>query len=158
MTQDPAPVEVRLLTAGDVELWRETMAVLGDAFEDRETYTKAQPGADYLRGLLGSATFIALAAVSQGRAVGGLAAYVLPKFEQARSEVYLYDLAVAESVRRRGVATRLIAALGRESRRRGAYVMFVQADLGDDAAIALYTKLGVREDVLHFDIDPSQGA
>ncbi len=25
---------------------------------------------------------------------------------------------------------------------------------GDDPAIALYTKLGVREDVLHFDIAP----
>ena len=36
---------------------------------------------------------------------------------------------------------------------RGAYVIFVQADLGDDPAIALYDGLGVREDVLHFDID-----
>jgi aminoglycoside 3-N-acetyltransferase I len=36
--------------------------------------------------------------------------------------------------------------------RRGSYVVFVQADYGDDAAIALYTKLGAREDVLHFDI------
>ena len=35
---------------------------------------------------------------------------------------------------------------------RGAYVIFVQADIGDDPAIALYTKLGIREDVLHFDI------
>jgi hypothetical protein len=28
----------------------------------------------------------------------------------------------------------------------------VQADHGDDPAIALYTGLGTREDVLHFDI------
>ena len=35
---------------------------------------------------------------------------------------------------------------------RGASVIFVQADLGDDPAIELYTKLGIREDVLHFDI------
>ena len=35
----------------------------------------------------------------------------------------------------------------------GCYVIFVQADHGDDAAIALYSKLGRREDVLHFDID-----
>ena len=41
---------------------------------------------------------------------------------------------------------------------RGIYVIFVQADQGDDAAIALYTKLGVREDVLHFDIVPSESA
>lgn len=30
-----------------------------------------------------------------GEAVGGLAAYELKKFEQARSEIHLYDLAVA---------------------------------------------------------------
>jgi hypothetical protein len=30
----------------------------------------------------------------------------------------------------------------------------VQADYGDDPAVALYTKLGVREDVMHFDILP----
>jgi aminoglycoside 3-N-acetyltransferase I len=35
---------------------------------------------------------------------------------------------------------------------RGAYVIFVQADYGDVPAIALYTKLGIREDVMHFDI------
>ncbi len=35
---------------------------------------------------------------------------------------------------------------------RGSYVIFVQVDMEDDPAIALYTKLGIREDVLHFDI------
>ena len=30
--------------------------------------------------------------------------------------------------------------------------MFVQADLDDAPAIALYMKLGTREEVLHFDI------
>jgi aminoglycoside 3-N-acetyltransferase I len=80
---------------------------------------------------------------------------VLPKFEQARSELYIYDLAVAEAKRRRGIATALIRALQQLAAERGIWVAFVQADLGDDAAIALYTKLGVREDVLHFDIAPA---
>lgn len=31
----------------------------------------------------------------------------------------------------------------------------VQADHGDDPAVALYTKLGAREDVMHFDIAPA---
>ena len=31
-------------------------------------------------------------------------------------------------------------------------MVYVQADLGDAPAIALYEKLGVRQDVLHFDI------
>ena len=84
--------------------------------------------------------------------VGGLAAYELEKFEQARSEVYIYDLAVREDHRRRGVATGLIRALGRIAKERGAYVMFVQADPQDAPAIRLYESLGSREDVHHFDI------
>jgi len=40
---------------------------------------------------------------------------------------------------------------------RGIYVIFVHAGYGDEPAIALYTKLGVREDVLHFDIQPPGG-
>ncbi len=59
---------------------------------------------------------------------------------------------MAEAHRRRGISTALIAELQRIGALRGAYVIFVQADHGDDAAIALYTGLGTREDVLHFDI------
>ena len=51
-------------------------------------------------------------------------------------------------------ATALIERLRALAAERGIYVIFVQADHGDDAAIALYTKLGLREDVLHFDIEP----
>lgn len=46
----------------------------------------------------------------------------------------------------------MIAALKEIAANRGAWVVFVQADLGDAPAIALYTKLGTPEDVLHFDI------
>lgn len=85
--------------------------------------------------------------------MGGLAPYELRKFEQARSEIYIYDLAVDERYRRRGIATELILELKRIAASRGAYVIFVQADVGDDPAIELYTRLGHREDVLHFDIN-----
>jgi aminoglycoside 3-N-acetyltransferase I len=76
----------------------------------------------------------------------------LKKFEQERSEIYIYDLAVAAAHRREGIATALIQELKKVAVARGAYVMFVQADVGDETAIALYSKLGTREDVLHFDI------
>jgi ribosomal protein S18 acetylase RimI-like enzyme len=105
--------------------------------------------------LLRNQGFIALAAFDYEIVVGGLAAYVLPKFEQARSEIYIYDLAVASDHRRQGVATALINHLKREAIELGAYVIYVQADYGDDPAVALYTKLGTREDVMHFDIDPN---
>jgi aminoglycoside 3-N-acetyltransferase I len=122
------------------------------AFEDSENYSSARPSPGYLRRLLAGETFVCLAALDGNAVVGALAGYELQKFEQERSEFYIYDLAVAEAARRRGIATALIEALKPIAASRGAQVIFVQADHGDDPAIALYTKLGRREDVLHFDI------
>ena len=143
---------IRALAADDVSLMNGMLTMFGEAFGEPETYGRARPSAAYLRRLLGSDSFIALAAMHGDEVVGGLAAYELRKFEQERSEIYIYDLAVAAAWRRQGIATALIAKLSEIGRARGAYVIFVQADLGDDPAIALYTKLGAREDVLHFDI------
>ncbi|MES1167932.1 MAG: AAC(3)-I family aminoglycoside N-acetyltransferase [Oleiharenicola lentus] len=128
------------------------LTVFGEAFEDVETYNGARPAATYLEHLLGSDTFIALAALKGGAVVAGLAAYELRKFEQERSEIYIYDLAVSVAHRREGIATALICELQAIAAERGAYVIYVQADKVDAPAIALYTKLGVREDVLHFDL------
>lgn len=146
-------ISIRRLTSTDIAQMRAMLDVLGKAFNEIDTFTKKQPSPSYLAGLLDSETFIALAAFDGERVVGGLAAYVLRKFEQERSEVYIYDLAVAEEYRRRRVATDLIEMLKQLAFKLGAYVIFVQADHGDDPAIALYTKLGTREDVMHFDIE-----
>jgi ribosomal protein S18 acetylase RimI-like enzyme len=145
-------IEIRKLGPGDLGAMRGMLRMFGVAFGETKTYGANAADDAYLAGLLAKEHFIALAALAGDGVVGGLAAYVLEKFEQARSEVYIYDLAVAESHRRRGIATHLIEVLRRIAATRGAYVIFVQADYGDDPAIALYTKLGVREDVMHFDI------
>ena len=148
----------RVLSVADIAEFRALLALFGSAFDDRETYLSAQPDDDYLRRLLASDTFIAVATFDGTTLIGGIAAYVLPKFEQARSEIYIYDLAVHEQHRRKGVATALVTELKRLAAERGVYVIYVQADYGDAAAIASYTKLGTREDVMHFDILPSEGA
>jgi aminoglycoside 3-N-acetyltransferase I len=147
-----APFVVRRLASRDVALMRAMLAMLGEAFDEVETYSGAQPDAAYLEQLLGSESFFALAALQGEQVVGGLAAYELRKFEQARSEIYIYDLAVAAAHRREGIATALIAELTRIAATRGAHAVFVQADRGDAPAIALYSKLGKREDVVHFDL------
>jgi aminoglycoside 3-N-acetyltransferase I len=148
------PVDVRQLGADDIPLLTALLTTFGEAFNDLDTYTANRPREAYLRRLLGDESFIALAAVKSGAVVGGIAAYELKKFEQERSEIYIYDLAVAAAHRREGIATALIEKLKEVAARREAYVIFVQADTGveDEPAIALYTKLGRREDVLHFDI------
>jgi aminoglycoside 3-N-acetyltransferase I len=152
------PIEIRVLDPQDVVVLRKMLVMFGRAFGEVPTYTANQPDDAYLQRLLESQTFVAIAALAGTDVVGGLAGYVLPKFEQARSEFYIYDLAVDEAHRRRGVATTMIQELKSVAAARGIYVMFVQADYGDDPAIALYTKLGVREEVLHFDIAPREDA
>lgn len=147
-----ADVSIHHLTRNDAVLMKGLLSLFGEAFDEAETYVGKQPSTGYLRKLLGSDSFIALAALRGRAVVGALAAYELKKFEQERSEVYIYDLAVAVEQRRTGIATALIQELNKVAVARGAYVIFVQADLGDEPAIALYSKLGTREDVLHFDI------
>lgn len=141
------------LQSADLAQFRELMTVFADAFEDPQAYRDAPPSDAYLQRLLSKPTVIALGAVADGAIVGGLVAYVLEKFERERSEIYIYDLAVAASHRRQGIARDLILELKRIGADLGAYVIYVQADLGDDPAIQLYTSLGTREDVLHFDIE-----
>ena len=146
------PFTIRQLSSGDIDLARDLLAVFGQAFEDESTYTQKQPDRRYLDKLLGSETIAVLVAQQDEKVVGGLVAYALQKLEQRRSEIYIYDLAVAQAHRRRGIATGLINQVRSIASERGAHVVFVQADFGDDPAIELYTKLGSREDVLHFDI------
>ena len=130
------------------------MAVFGDAFDEQDTYGSKPPSDDYVAELLSDPGFVALVAEnSQEQVVGGLCAYRLRKFEQEHAEYYIYDLAVATEWRRLGIATALIQDLKSIARRDDAWVIFVQADHGDDPAIELYTSLGTREDVHHFDID-----
>ena len=133
---------------------KDLLLVFADAFEDHDSYQSAIPSDDYLNALLAREDFIPLVAVVDGKVVGGLAAYVLQKFEQERSEIYIYDLAVLEEYRRRHIATGLINKLREIAREIGAWVIYVQADPPDEPAVKLYESLGTREDVLHFDIEP----
>lgn len=150
--RSPSSLTIHPLTPRDASLMESMLSMFGEAFNDVATYCGGRPARAYLESLLGDEYFIALAAQKNSEVVGGIAAYELRKFEQERSEIYIYDLAVAEAHRRKGIATALIQELRKIAAKRGAYVIYVQADLGDAPAIALYTKLGTREDVLHFDI------
>ena len=144
--------QIRRLAPSDVAMLERLNALFGAVFDDPDAYSARPPGRAYLQDLLTQEHVVVLVALSDGDVVGGLVAYELPKFEQARSEFYIYDLAVSAEHRRRGIATALIRHLQEIAARGKGWVIFVQADRGDDPAIALYAKLGTREDVLHFDI------
>lgn len=147
---------LRRLGTGDLKSMRALNELFGRVFDERETYVAKPPDEAWLERWLGRSDHIALVAEVDGQPVGGLVAYELAKFEQARSEIYIYDLAIDEAWRRRGLATALIERVQVTAAQVGAWVVYVQADYVDAPAVALYEKLGVREEVLHFDIAPKR--
>ena len=146
------PIAVERLGPTQIDSMRKALRVFADAFDEEQNFFSAPPSDSYLQRLLSDERFVLLVARFEGTIVGVLSAYELVKYEQARSEFYIYDLAVAEAFRRRGVATALIEALKPIARDAGAWVIFVQADRVDDSAVALYRGFGVEEQPLHFDI------
>lgn len=148
--------EIITLGVEDQALMNGALNCFGAVFDDYETYVSQRPSKEYLENLLSSDSFICLVAVSEAKVVGALASYELKKFEQQRSEIYIYDLAVDEKFRRRGIATALIEHLKPIGKERGAWVIYVQADYLDEPAVKLYSKLGIWEEVLHFDIPVSE--
>jgi len=142
------------LVPGQVAQFRQVNQVFARAFDDADSYSAHLPLDEYLQGLLLKPHVIVLAAIAGDEVVAGLVAYVLEKFEQERSEVYIYDLGVSEEFRRQGIATALIQELKLCARQIGAWVIYVQADKGEEdiPAQKLYESLGAREDVFHYDI------
>lgn len=143
---------IRRLGSNDEVAFRKMNELFGSAFNDPDTYAGAPPTSGYVANLLSMDHVIALVSLDNDDVVGGLVAYELPKFERERREIYIYDLAVDEQHRRNGIATGLIDHLREIGRNRNAWVIYVQADYGDEPAVELYTKLGTREEVMHFDI------
>lgn len=148
------PFAVRALTPDDEPLLRDMLDVFGTAFAEPHNYSAQQPDAAYLRELLSSRNFIAVAAIAGQKVLGGLTAYVLPKPEQDRREIYIHDLAVDAAHRRRGVASALIRELRHIAHERGAHVLFIQAERDDVGPVALYGSLGTRLDMIHFELTP----
>lgn len=148
-------VSIQRLGAADIGLARAMNALFAKAFEEPAHYADAPPDDAWFAEILSRESVVALVALTGERVVAAAVAYELDKLEQRRRELYLYDLAVAADHRRRGIATALIDTLRHHAAARGCSTLFVQAVDGDDQAIALYTKLGKREDVVHFDITPA---
>lgn len=152
-----SPFIIERLGSGQVARFRELNQMFSDVFGGEfgdASYASVKPTDSYLENLLQKPHVIPLVALAGGSIVGGLVAYVLDKFEQARSEVYIYDLAVREEYRRRGIARSLILELKKRAQKAGAWVIYVQTDKdeADLPARKLYASLGEREDVFHYDI------
>lgn len=129
------------------------MAFYAEVFDHPESYTAMPPPDDYVDTLLARDDLLLLVALQNARVIGGLSAYVLPKPEQDRCEIFVYDLGVAESHRRQGIATALLRRIQEIAVERGASTVFIQAEPVDAPAVALYRKLAVHTiEAFHFEL------
>ena len=147
-------LKIRRLRERDLPEMREALKVLGDAFEDPESYAGSPQDDEYLRNQLSEDRLIVLAALVEDQVVAGLIAHELPKLESPGREIYLYDLGVRKEWRRRGIATALISSLQHIGSERGITGLYVQAEMEEDdqPAIALYLQYTSPRQVLHFDL------
>ncbi len=150
-------MQVRRLGAGDLVAFRAMNHLFADVFGELENYSHRQPDDAYAESLLERSEVLLLIAEEEGRVTGAIGGYILPKFEQQRSELFIYDLAVAKDRRREGIASAMIETCRAIARSEGCWTIFVQADVfpEDEPARALYRRFA-REEIKahHFDIAP----
>jgi aminoglycoside 3-N-acetyltransferase I len=120
-------ITIRLLSAGDEHVVRELATYDGPG--DPEA-------------LLGDPRTLMLVAFDGAHPVGFVLAHELPRRHGDRAKLFVYEVDVAESHRRRGIASALFARLAELARERGIRVGFVLTDPGNGPANALYRSAG----------------
>lgn len=141
------------LTSSDSLAFHNLMTLFGEVFNQKEDYQEKRPGEKYTQDFLNNPSHIVLVALEDEKVVGGLVGYELQKFEQERSEMYVYDLAVSNDHHRQGIGTSLIEDLKLIAQERGVYTIFLQADQDDREAVAFYQSIGMfQENTYNFEI------
>jgi ribosomal protein S18 acetylase RimI-like enzyme len=120
----------------------------GDEGVVRELATYDGPGDP--EGLLGDPRTLMLVAFDAARPVGFVLAHELPRRHGDRSKLFVYEVDVADTHRRRGIAKALLARLSELARERGIRIGFVLTDEDNLPANSLYRSAGgtSQEDVM----------
>lgn len=99
------------------------------------------PSSAYLNQLLGNHQYLVLAAVEQGRVVGGLSVYFLNTCYDEKPTAYIYDVGIHPDRQRQGVGRMLMEYLMHYCRQHGFADAYVEAESEDEEAIAFYRSL-----------------
>jgi len=130
----PPPVEIRLLGPGD----EPAVLAAPELFDHPPTPEATR------RFLADRIHHLFFAFDPGGRAVGFVSG-VETTHPDKGTEMFLYELSVAEPARRRGIATALVAALEALARERGCYGMWTGTEDDNVAARRTYARAGASE-------------
>jgi aminoglycoside 3-N-acetyltransferase I len=104
-------MEIIQINENNISEYYQLLDLFSNEFDDKLNYQNNLPTKEYAKKILTNKSTIILICKADNQIVGGLVAYLLAKFEQERSELYIYDLAVDSNWRRRRIATSLIYEL-----------------------------------------------
>lgn len=130
----PVDIEVRLLQPGDENVVRALRTYEGEG--DPE-------------GLLADSRTLMLVAFDGDRPVGFVLAHELPRRHGDPAKLFVYEVDVAESHRRRGIATALLERLAELARARGIRTGFVLTEPDNGPANSLYRDLGAATEAVN---------
>ncbi|MGZ4335129.1 MAG: N-acetyltransferase family protein [Gaiellaceae bacterium] len=124
-------ISIRRLAVGDEELVRELATYDGPG--DPEA-------------LLADPRTLMLVAFDGGRPVGLVLAHELPRRHGDPTKLFVYEVDVSETHRRRGIAAALLGRLAELARERGIRTGFVLSEPDNGPANALYRSVGGATD------------
>ncbi len=143
MTTKSSEIEVK--TIDTTQELRQLTSVFSLAFEEKYEVDDA-----YLSGMLANPSALIIGAFEHEEIIGGIVAFEMNPIHGAK-ELYIYDIAVHPDYQKQGIGTKLIEYLKEESKKRGIKTIFVEAEAGDDDAVAFYRAIGGEEEpVKHF--------
>jgi ribosomal protein S18 acetylase RimI-like enzyme len=116
----------------------------GDERVVRELATYEGPGDP--EALLADPRTLMLVAFDGEQPVGFVLAHELPRRHGERANLFIYEIDVAESHQRRGIASTLLSRLAELARERGIRTGFVLTEPGNGPANALYRSAGGATD------------
>lgn len=143
-------IQIKKLNKSDLPEFIQLIKVFEDVFEMKGF---VMPPQEHLQQLLSDEKFIVFVALDEkNNVVAGLTAYTLVQYYSTKPLAYIFDLAVATHLQRKGIGKRLITGINKYCRDAGMEEVFVQADKVDEYALDFYRKNNPtdEEDVSHF--------
>jgi ribosomal protein S18 acetylase RimI-like enzyme len=137
-------VEIRRLQESDYLVLASAIRLLVPLVSD-ESINNQIIDESFLKQALGDKNCYYILCLDDSTPVGYLSAFRFPAVETADFQIYLYDIAVDERFRRRGLGARMIEELKRHCREDKVNYVWVGTSLDNEAAQRTFEKTGARK-------------